>query len=166
MGHVQTLAVTLTRRAERLLVGAVQATPDDRLAWQPLDQGHSILQQVNSCALANLTWAQILKDRVYSRLPHAFADVAELGITTRETALARLRDTTDLLVAAIEAVDDDEVARMLSVPSEDGVDLTLAEACLHAYWNMVYHEGRIRYIQTLYGDMTPSSALSDPVAAP
>lgn len=28
-----------------------------------------------------------------------------------------------------------------------------AEACcLHACWNMVYHEGQINYIQTLYGD--------------
>ncbi len=162
MGHVQTLAVTLTRRAARALVAAVEATPDDRLAWQPLDQGHSILQQVNDCALANLNWALILKNRTYGRLPHAFEDVAEMGITTREAALARLRETTDQLVAAIDSVGDDEVARVLAVPLEDGVDLTLAEACLHAYWNMVYHEGQIRYIQILYGDMdapVPTNAL-------
>lgn len=166
MGHVQTLAVTLTRRAEQMLVAAVEATPDNRLAWQPLDQGRSILQQVNDCALANLAWAQIIKDRTYSRLPRAFGDVAELGLTTRAAALARLRETTDLLVKSIEAVHDDEVARMLAVPTEDGVDLTVAEACLHAYWNMVYHEGQICYIQTLYADMTPPAAAPGPAAAP
>lgn len=149
-----------------MLIAAVQTTPDNRLAWQPLDQGRSILQQVNDCALANLAWAQILKNRTYSRLPRAFDDVAELGLTTRDAALARLQETTGLLVAAIQAVDDDEVGRMLAVPPEDGVDLTMAEACLHAYWNMVYHEGQIRYIQTLYGDMMPQTPAPPLVAAP
>lgn len=28
----------------------------------------------------------------------------------------------------------------------------IAECCFHPYWNMVYHQGQISYIQTLYGD--------------
>jgi len=165
MGYVQTLAVTLTRRAAQALVTAIEATPDNCLTWQPPDQSRSILQQVIDCALANLKWAQILQNDTYSRLPRAFGDVAEIALTTREAALARLQETTDLLAAAIEAVDDTEVARMLPIPADDGVDLTVAEACLHAYWNMVYHEGQIRYLQALYEDMTPQIISLEPVPA-
>lgn len=161
MGYVQNLAVTLTRRAEQSLAAALEATPSDYLTWQPMDQGDSVLKQVIDCALANLKWAQILNNHTYSRLPRAFGEVALIALTTREAAIARLQETTDLLVEAIEAVEDDQVARMLAIPSEDGVDLTVAEACLHAYWNMVYHEGQISYIQTLYGNLTPKLLFDD-----
>ncbi len=166
MKHVQTLAVTLTRQAAQALTLAVEATPDDRLAWQPLDQGRSILQQLIDCALANLKWALVLENRAYSRLPRAFGDVAEMSLTTREAALARLEENVDRLAAAINTLDDDEIGRVLPVPAEDGVDLTMAEACLSAYWNMVYHEGQIRYIQTLYGDMALQSAYLETIVAP
>lgn len=166
MGHVQTLAVTLTRQGAQALAAAVEATPDDRLAWQPLDQGRSILQQLIDCALANLKWALILQNRAYGRLPRAFADVAEMSLTTRDAALARLQETVEQLATAIETLSDDEIGRVLSVPAEDGVDLTLAEACLSPYWNMVYHEGQVRYIQTLYGDMTLQSAYLGTLTAP
>lgn len=165
MGYVQTLAVTLTRRAAQALVKAVDETLDDRLFWQPLDQGRSILQQVIDCALANLKWAQILEHRAYGRLPRAYKEVAEIALTTREDALARLAETTEQLVEAISGVADSEVARMLAIPGEDGVDLTVAEACLHSYWNMVYHEGQIRYIQSLYTDMDADAAPQSPLLA-
>ena len=161
MKHVQILAVTLTRQAAQALATTVEATPNDRLAWQPLDQGRSILQQLIDCALANLKWALVLENHEYSRLPRAFKDVAEMALTTRESALARLQENVARLATAIEALDDDEIGRVLPVPAEDGVDLTVAEACLSAYWNMVYHEGQMRYIQTLYGDMTLQSAYLD-----
>lgn len=158
MKHVQTLAITLTRQAAQALTQAVEATPDARLAWQPLDQGRSILQQVIDCAIANLKWALVLESRTYSRLPRAFGEVAEMTLTNREAAVGRLQETVSQLTAAIDSLTDDEIGRVLSVPAEDGVDLTMAEACLSAYWNMVHHEGQIRYIQTLYGDMTLQNA--------
>lgn len=160
MGYVQTLAATLTKRAADALEAAAESTPDERLTWQPMGHGRSILEQLVECALANQQWAGILTQRAYACLPADVAMDAARALDTRDTAIACLRETTAALVAAILAVDDAEIGRVLAVPPEDGVDLTLAEGCLYAYWNMVHHDGQIRYIQTLYGDM------QEPPAAP
>ena len=158
MGYVQTLAVTLTNRAAGMLAAAASLTPDDRLTWQPLDQGRSIREQLVECALANLNWARILQARTYSRLPPQMWEKALRALDTREKVLTSLQETTAELVTAIQSIGDDEIGRVLALPAEDGVDLTIAEACLHAYWNMVYHAGQISYIQTLYGDMRTPEA--------
>jgi hypothetical protein len=33
-----------------------------------------------------------------------------------------------------------------------GAKMTFAELLFLNYWNLVYHQGQIAYIQTLYGD--------------
>ena len=38
------------------------------------------------------------------------------------------------------------------MPWGDGMTETLANVMLHHFWNIVYHEGQIAYIQTIYGD--------------
>jgi hypothetical protein len=50
---------------------------------------------------------------------------------------------------AIQSVSEDQTAEEIQTPWGG---YSLARCCLHAYWNMVYHEGQINYIQTLYGD--------------
>jgi uncharacterized damage-inducible protein DinB len=98
--------------------------------------------------MANLKWATILQARAYVRLPaEELATFSEL--TTRERALAKLRETTAALVTAILAVTDDQLETEFETPWGP---YSLADGCLHAYWNMGYHEGQINYIQTLYGD--------------
>ncbi len=157
MGHVQMLAVTLTRRAAGTLAAAAQATPDDKMTWQPLAHGRSVLEQLVDCALDNLQWARILERRAYLRLADESRQGALTELSTREKALARLDEATTVLVQAIESVQDDEIGRVLAVPSEEGVDLTLAECCLQPYWNMVYHTGQISYIQSLYSQASEDS---------
>ena len=163
MGHVQMLAATLTRRAAGTLADAARATPDDKMTWQPMAQGRSVLEQLVDCALDNLQWARILEERAYLRLPDAAWKGALTELSTREKALARLDETTALLVQAIEGVEDDEIGRVLTMPREEGVDLTLAECCLQPYWNMVHHAGQISYIQSLYsGAAEDAPGLSSP----
>jgi|SRR5947209_38449 len=145
---VQTVAARRTQKAADDLTAAANATQADRLDWKPLDCGRTVLDQLAECAMANLKWANILRARTYTRLPAEEAEsFAEL--TTREQVNGKLRETTAALVAAILAVSDDQLGAEIETPWGP---YDLADCCLHAYWNMVYHEGQINYIQTLYGD--------------
>ncbi len=145
------------------LINSVRATPPDRLSWKPLEQGRTVQEQLVECVLANRQWADILRHRAYARLPRKTRAEAEAELDTPEKAISQLYETTGELISAIQSVPDEELGRLLSVPQADGVDLTLAECCLHAYWNMVYHEGQISYIRTLYNeDGSPQSAEEAP----
>ena len=145
---VQTVAARRSQKAADDLTAAANATRADRLDWKPLDRGRTVLDQLAECAMANLKWANILRACAYSRLPaEAAAGFTEL--TTREQVLEKLRETTAALVEAILAVPDELLGTEIETPWGP---YSLSDCCLHAYWNMVYHEGQINSIQTLYGD--------------
>src|SRR5438270_3042058 len=105
---VQTVAARRSQTAADDLTEAVNATEAERLDWKPLDRGRTVLDQLAECAMANLKWANILHARTYVRLPpEVLAEFSEL--TTREEAIAKLRETTAALLAAIMAVPDDQL---------------------------------------------------------
>ena len=59
------------------------------------------------------------------------------------------RAAANELATAIESVPDGDMSGAIETPWGP---YPLPQCCLHAYWNMVYHEGQINYVQTLYGD--------------
>ena len=145
---VQQLTARQTQHAARDVIAAAKATRPDKVTWEPLEQGRTVLAQVIECGMANLKWANILRTFTYSNLPPelraSFAD-----IDTLTTATARVEATAQELVGVLLAVPDERLDT--EIETEWG-PYNVAEACLHAYWNMIYHEGQINYIQTLYGD--------------
>jgi hypothetical protein len=145
---VQQLAARQTRQAADVIIAAANSTHPDKVTWQPLDQGRTVLNQVIECGMANLKWANILRSFTYSNLPpdlRASFDV----IDTLPEATARVDATAQELADVLLAVPDERLETEIETPWGP---YNVAEACLHAYWNMVYHEGQINYIQTLYGD--------------
>ncbi|HLK59831.1 MAG TPA: DinB family protein [Chthonomonadaceae bacterium] len=146
---VQALAAELTREVAETLIAVASATPEERLNWQPLDNGRTILDQLVECTLANRKWTNILRSRRYADLGRAAAEQVYAELDTLSKVVPRLRETAADLAAAIEAVPDAVLAQTVETPWGP---YTLARSCTHAYWNMVYHEGQINYIQTLYGD--------------
>ena len=147
---IQALAAELTRETAEVLIAVAVATPEDKLTWQPLDNGRTIMDQLVECTLANRKWTNILRTGVYGNIGGEAAEQAYAELNTREKVTVSLRETAADLAAAIEAVPDADLARNLETPWGP---YTLARSCMHAYWNMVYHEGQINYIQTLYGDL-------------
>lgn len=146
---ISSLAATLTRETAETLCYVARATPPERRGWRPLENGRSILEQVVECSVANQKWTQILRTRIWAsyseeRWQHALSE-----LDTLEKATARLRETAQALAEAIEAIPDGEMDQSIDAPWGP---YSLARCCVHAYWNMVYHEGQINYVQTLYGD--------------
>lgn len=152
---IQALASELTREIAETLIAVAAATPDDKLNWQPLDNGRSIVEQLVECTLANRKWTSILRTRAYADIGQAVAEKAYGELTPWNRVAARLRETAADLATEIEAVPDADLAQLLDTPWGP---YSLARSCMHAYWNMTYHEGQINYIQTLYGDFDEHEA--------
>jgi uncharacterized damage-inducible protein DinB len=149
MPNIQALSATLTRETAEVLITLLEATPADRFLWSPLEKGRTIHHQLVECCLANRKWTAILQTRTYANFPQEEAE-AEYARGYDPAILAtRLRATAADLAQAILSVPDADLS--LQIETAWG-PYSLARSCMHACWNMMYHEGQINYIQTLYGD--------------
>lgn len=148
---VQETAARMTEKVARDLVLALQATPKEKLDWQP-EGARSVTDQLAECVLANNKWNRILQERAYRSLTEAEREAILEGVETPEQLGERLVASADALAAVLRGLDSEFVGSETPLPGVEGKTRTWAEACFHAYWNMAYHEGQIGYVQTLYGD--------------
>ena len=146
---IQTLAAALTHETAEVLLTVASATPLDKLHWKPLDNGRSILAQLVECATANQKWADLIRTRTWVPYGEQVWQGAFAEYDTLEKVSARLRETTESLASAILALSNADLSGAVECPW--GL-YPMPRCCFHAYWNMVYHEGQINYVQTLYGD--------------
>ena len=145
---VQQLAARRTQQAANDLITAANSTHADKVTWQPLEQGRSVLNQVIECGMANLKWANILRSFTYSNLSPDLRASFD-AMTTLLEATARVEATAQELADVLLTVPDERLDTEIETAWGP---YNVAEACLHAYWNMVYHEGQINYIQnSLWG---------------
>ncbi len=131
------------------LLAAARSTQPDKITWVPMGEGRTVLDQLTECVLANTKWRDILQTRHYANVSPEVRERIHAQCDTLDNTLAALEQSGAALMEAIAAVPDAETGEEIETPWEA---YTLADCCLHAYWNMVYHEGQINYIQTLYGD--------------
>ena len=146
---VTQLAASRTRMAVNDLLAAARSTQPDKITWVPMGEGRTVLNQLTECVLANTKWRDILQTRHYANVPPEVRERIHAQCDTLDNTLDALEQSGAALIEAIAAVPDAETAHEIETPWGT---YTLADCCLHAYWNMVYHEGQINYIQTLYGD--------------
>jgi hypothetical protein len=146
---IQSVAASMTRETAETVIFVALATPPDKHHWKPLDNGRSIVAQVVECALANRKWTEILQRREWFTYTEAVVEESLTEWDTLEKATAHLRTAANALALAIESVPDRDMSGSIETPWGP---YPLPRCCLHAYWNMVYHEGQINYVQTLYGD--------------
>jgi uncharacterized damage-inducible protein DinB len=152
MGTVQQAAARMTLDASQTLIRNLSATPAEKQTWQPLDEGRSILNQVQECAVINAWFAMQLHDRAVPPLDGDAYAAALAQIDTADKATAALKENTDKLVEEIKAFPDAHLDESLTMPFGEGMVMTFEEILFAGYWNMTYHAGQIAYVQTLYGD--------------
>ena len=150
----QEVAANMIEKISRDLILLAEHTPADRLTWQlkgDSGAGRTILDQLTECAFANRKWTFILREGAYRNLT---AEERETLFPSEnlESVVTLLRQTTADLAETIRALPDPFIAQEWPLEWSPKVTRTIAEACLHPYWNMAYHEGQISFIQTLYGD--------------
>jgi uncharacterized damage-inducible protein DinB len=150
---IQKISIALTQKVTRDIINAVRNIPEDKLLWEPKEQGRSARAILHDCIWVNLLWAEIIASRgvreKHERLDAFFAHPPE----TLEDCISQLQAETEALCQAIATLTEDEIDKCIAIGWQAPKDMTLAEACLYPYYHMAYHEGQLAYLQRLYGDL-------------
>ena len=146
------------RNAGTALHDAVAKMPDDRISWHPTTEGNTgrdALDQALECAYLNEWVAQAYK--THEMIAIDWDDYKKQTDARRNKAacLAWLKSSTEALAGAIAAFPADRLGDATTDPVHNGKATTWADFAIDLfYWNTVYHEGQVNYIQVLYGDMS------------
>jgi hypothetical protein len=146
------------RKAGTALHDACAKMPEDRLAWHPTTEGNSgrdALDQALECAYLN-EWAARAY-RTQEIPPIDWDDYKKQCDARRNKAavLQWLKSSTQALADAIAAFPASKLGDAIRDPIHDNKPTTWADFAVDLfYWNTVYHEGQVNYIQVLYGDMS------------
>ena len=146
------------RNAGTALHDAVAKMPDDRIAWHPETEGNKgrdALDQALECAYLN-EW--VARGYRTGQMPNIDWDDYKVRTDARRNkadCLAWLASSTEALSSAIAAFPADRLGEATTDPVHDGKATTWADFAIDLfYWNTVYHEGQVNYIQVLYGDLS------------
>jgi hypothetical protein len=137
--------IALNRTAFSALRGAASDL-GDRITWHPLDRGRSALDQIVECVSVATRFARLLERR--GAAPDAGKEDRMSYPESAEQALAALDTAVERLATAITAFPAAAWGNPVH-PWGPGTEWTFADLPLRCYWNAVYHEGQINYIQTL-----------------
>lgn len=153
--NLQTYIINATLEAAKEAFKYAKAVPEDRVAWQPLDTGRSVLDQCRELALSP-GWAS---DIVSGKPLMEFTDEAMAAIKKEQEALLTIADCEaecnrrlDEYFAIVAGLSDERLSDTRWLPFDGGRDFTMPEMLEYPRWNFNYHLGQIAYIQSLYGD--------------
>lgn len=128
--------------------------PADKLEWEPLEAGRSVLDLCREMAMTP-TWAI---DTIEGK-PHDFTEEAFAAIkaeqsqwTTVDQCYEECERRMVELLELMRTMPDARLSDTRWLPYEGGRDFTIVEQMEYPKWNFNYHLGQIAYIQMLYGD--------------
>lgn len=153
--RVQDYMARLTSEATETLIRFVRSTPEERWTWSPLDQGRTVLDQLQECARVPLWFDEILTTKASPSWPEDFwmrEREARKVWDTVDRAEEALLANTARLTATIRTLSDEDLEIMVTLPFRGGVRVSLADILQFHLRNLYWHAGQIAYVQTLYGD--------------
>ncbi len=154
--NVPQFLATRLRNAGAALHTACEKMPEDRIAWHPTTEGNAgrdALDQALECAYLNEWAARAFQSGQVPPFDSAEYKSKPNQYRNKREALAWLQRGTNVLADAVAAFSADVIGDTISNPIT-GTQQTWAEFADFFYWNTVYHEGQVNYIQVLYGDLT------------
>ncbi len=137
--------------SNRWLADDFAAIPADKMVVSPGGAGRTPISIVAECADLNRIMATRLETGAFPerRSPEdreAFLDTFD----TPEKALAFLDEETRHLLRVVDGLDDATFANTLMHPL--GMETTVFGLAEFAALHMMYHDGQLNYIHSLYGD--------------
>lgn len=143
------IIITILEAGKTELERTARAVPEDKLNWRPLDNGRPVLDLLGDAAQGPAFCLGILRGEIQYG-PETFQKFAEERAQwSRDQALVKLEQNTNLLIRAIEAMTEEQ----LNAPQTMGErTLPLGSWILFTYRWFVSRFAQINYIQTLYGD--------------
>ena len=146
--------IATIRNAHDGLVRTVQAVPDDKMNWKPLDNGRPVLDLLGDVAQVTGMIAELARTRgeVKPSYEKFAALKTERADWTREAARTTLEENAQKLYAAIDELSEAELAQDVTMEIGGGMTMPLAAWIMMANRTFISRFAQINYIQTLYGD--------------
>lgn len=147
------LANRLRASAEALHAACLKM-PDDRLSWKPTvegNDGRDALDQLVECAYLNEWAAAAFRNGAIPAFDDSDYKAKKDANRNKSAALAWLKSGTNELAGAVSDLSSSRLGETTTNPFTEQ-PTTWAELADFFYWNTVYHEGQVNYIQVLYGD--------------
>ena len=138
-----------TKRAQRLLTNDLKALPTEKHTASPGGEARTPVNIVAECAAINGFIAEYLTTGNMERPPRDQREAFLNSFDTAEKALTYLEEQTQRLVDALGNLDVNTLGDMVESPMGTVPRLVLAQL---PATHMMYHDGQLNYIQTLYGD--------------
>jgi hypothetical protein len=153
--NVPAFLAGLVRESGNALHSAGAKMPAERLVWHPKPEetdGRDALDQFAECAYLNQWAADAFRSGAVPAFNGEEYNSAKAAYKANNTALSAFKAATDALADAIAACPADQMGNTITNPIT-GQTCTWADFAMFFYWNNVYHEGQVNYIQVLYGDL-------------
>jgi hypothetical protein len=145
--------IAMARMAQQRFVYGLSKTPDDRLAWSPSPTAKTPLQAAGQVVGFVTFLTQIIASKA---LPPMTGGEQPAPPATREEATAALNATFDNLVAAMEAVKEEDLNIPIPAPWMPSTPMVLENWLGSTMSVTMYFQGQLNYIQTIYGDLDPN----------
>lgn len=146
--RVQDFIANQTEVVTEGIIRSIRALPADKVAWKPMDNGRSALDQFQECAISPEIFTRALNGGGY-----VYTDdlrPKRLALASVDEAEAVLRKGTTELLKGIREMPDSKLDDPIDMPW--GATWKLVDVMNMHFWNLTYHVGQINYIQTLLGD--------------
>jgi len=140
-----------TEQALMFLVKDLKAIPDDKLNVRHGDCARAPLHIAAECAVANKRIAAYLRGEELTRPSPEEREALLSALDTREKVLALLDEGTQELLKTLDELDENTLGDMDEKFFEGRPMSRYSIAQLPAV-HMMYHDGQLNYIHTLYGD--------------
>jgi hypothetical protein len=149
--HLKEHLIQTIRSVQAMMISDLKAIPETQLRVSPGGCARDALNLVAECAMVNGFVARFLQTGSFERPPAEDRQAHLASFDTADKALGYLEQETNALIAAIEGVDESTFGDVIENTPLGRPMTRFAIAQLPAM-HMMYHDGQLNYIQTLYGD--------------
>ena len=147
--RLQDQIVKITQHALDDVCRAASALPENKKDWSPGGSARSALSQMQEIAATPAVMLPILSGAASKKHEHGKAPQAPDSI---ERCVEVARGEFGRLCQAISAFPDMRMDEEIQTPFGEESVMTMADALMLPYWNLVYHLGQINQIQLVLGD--------------
>jgi len=146
--------IETTNRTIEGIFRTARAVPEDKLDWKPMDNGRTVLDQIQEVSQAPMWFLTVLEKKADPKFtPEQFQQAREArqAWDSLDKCEEVCKANSEKLFEQIRNLSDEDLSTPIKFEGSDR-EYTLADIALFHHTHLNYHIGQINYIQTLYGD--------------
>lgn len=143
-----------TKQSIKGLFRAARAVPEDKVNWQPLDNGRTVIDQLQEVSQAPLWFSAVLEQKADPKFPdEQWAKAKEMrkAWDSIDKCEAACQENSEKMFELIRNAPDEDLHTTITFEGSDD-EYTLLDVMSFHKNHLTYHYGQINYMQTLYGD--------------